>query len=343
MISRLLPALLIFFISQTIQADESEPWFTGPLFALSGQTVPRGHVAVFLSGNTATIDSLYDRLWDKVPTDKAKSVEFNPQFLYGLTDNLDLQYTMSYVQNQNRGSTYGHIGDTLVMLGYQAFTQDGKRPYLRITIQQIIPTGLYNNLSESRNGTNITGMGSNQTSFGLDFEYLSQLSATHYLNSTLNISYTHAMDVSVQGLNAYGGTSSTHGHLDPGDSVAIDLATEMSITQQWVAVLEGIFIYQQAASFKGVIGTPTEDDPQPLGSRSNRSRHRLNHRLIPSKNNIGGINAIGSGNLDEITLAPAIEYNFSDQYGVIAGVWFTVAGKNIPAFVAPMVTFNAYW
>ena len=73
MISRLLPALLIFFISQTIQADESEPWFTGPLFALSGQTVPRGHVAVFLSGNTATIDSLYDRLWDKVPTDKAKT------------------------------------------------------------------------------------------------------------------------------------------------------------------------------------------------------------------------------------------------------------------------------
>jgi hypothetical protein len=343
MISRRLPALLIFFISQTLQAGEFEPWFTGPLFATPGQTVPRGHVDVVLSGNTATIDALYDRRWGTVPTDTAKSVEFNSQFLYGLTDNLDLQYTMSYVQNQNRGSTYAHIGDTLLLLGYQAFTQDGKRPYLRITIQQIIPTGLYNNLSESRNGTNITGMGSNQTSFGLDFEYLSQLSATHYLNSTLNISYTHAMDVSVRGLNAYGGTSSTHGHIDPGDSVAIDLATEISITQQWVAVLEGIFIYQQAASFKGVIGTPTEDDLQPPGPRRNRLHKRLNHRLIPSKNNIGGTNGIGNGNLDQITLAPAIEYNFSDQYGVIAGVWFTVAGKNTPAFTSPMVTFNAYW
>ena len=250
---------------------------------------------------------------------------------------------MTYVQNQKDHNTYGHIGDTFIMLGYQAFTQEGKRPDLRITIQQIIPTGLYNNLSESRNGTNITGMGSNQTSFGLNFQYLSKLPHTHYLNSTLNITYTHAMEVAIQGISAYGGTSSTHGHIDPGDSFVIDLATELSLTQQWVAVLEGMFIYQQASFFKGVVGTPTADDPQPLGLIRNRFRNRLRHRLIPSRNNIGGTDGIGNGNLDEITLAPAIEYNFSDQYGIIAGVWFTVAGKNTPAFASPMVAFNAYW
>lgn len=342
--TRLRLYLLIFFICQATYADEPDPWFTGPLFANSGQTVPRGHVDVVLSGYNLKVDTFYNRLWQKEPIDTAKTFEFDPEFLYGLTDTLDLQFIMSYLYNQNENSVYSHIGDTSIAIGYQAFTQEQYRPDLRIALQQIIPTGLYNNLSDSLNGANITGMGSNQTSLAFNFQYLSKLSSDHYMDTTLNIAYTHAMDVAVQGLNAYGGTSSTHGHIKPGDSISIDLAAEISLTNNWVAVLEGLYFYQQAAVFRGVVGVATPNDPPPIGPRRDRLRkRRFPHRLIPSRHNIGGANGIGNGNLDEITLAPAIEYNFSEQYGVVAGVWFTVAGKNTPAFAAPMITFNAYW
>lgn len=343
MISRLLSAFLLSFITQVIYAEEPDPWFTGPLFAESGQTVPRGHIDLVLSANSVAVHSFYNRLWQKEPIETAKTLEFDPQFLYGLTDTLDLQLETSYLHNSNENSSYTHIGDTAVMLGYQALTQEKYRPYLRITLQQIIPTGLYNNLTDSLNGTNITGMGSNQTSLGFNFEYLSKLSADHYMNSTLNIALTHAMDVAIQGINAYGGNNLTRGHITPGDSIAIDLAAEVSLTKNWVAVLEGMYFYQQASVFKGVAGVATPNDPIPFDRNRNRLRKRALHRLIPSRRNIGGLNGIGNGNLDEITLAPALEYNFSEQYGIIAGVWFTVAGKNTPAFASPMILFNAYW
>ena len=332
--------LLILFISHVAQA---EPWFTGPLFAEPGETVPRGHIESYIATSFMTSNTIYDRLWHKESTPTFTSTQISPQFMYGLTDKLDIQYTAFYTINQNEQIAYEHIGDTSIMLGFQAFTQDKYQPDLRITLEQIIPTGIYNNLPANNNGADVTGMGSNQTSLGFNFQYLSKLSETHYLNSYLSLSYSHAMDVNLKGISAYGGTSLTHGHIDPGDSVSLDLAAELSLTQQWVAVLEGVFIYQQASVFHGVVGERTRNDPQPFrAGRNIGSRAFAAHRLLPSRRNIGGED-IGSGNLDQITLAPAMEYNFSDHYGVIAGVWFTIAGKNTPAFISPMIMFTAYW
>jgi len=120
----------------------------------------------------------------------------------------------------------------------------------------------------------------------------------------------------------------------------VDLAGEFTLTQRWVAVLEGNLIYQQASKFHGRLGERTANDPLPLGNHPRLST--LLHRLFPSRHNIEGT-GIGSGNLNQLTLAPGLEYNFSANYGVIAGAWFTVAGKNTPVFVAPMIVFNAYW
>jgi hypothetical protein len=40
------------------------------------------------------------------------------------------------------------------------------------------------------------------------------------------------------------------------------------------------------------------------------------------------------------SVAPAVEYNFNDRFGIVAGVQFSVAGRNNDAFVAPQVAFN---
>jgi hypothetical protein len=40
------------------------------------------------------------------------------------------------------------------------------------------------------------------------------------------------------------------------------------------------------------------------------------------------------------SLAPALEYNWSENAGVIAGVAFTVAGRNTSATVMPVMAVN---
>ena len=47
-----------------------------------------------------------------------------------------------------------------------------------------------------------------------------------------------------------------------------------------------------------------------------------------------------SGSSTSIALAPAIEYNFTSRVGLIAGVEFSVAGRNTPSYIAPQVALT---
>lgn len=326
-------ALILFLMNQNSYA---EPWFTGPLLAYTGQTVPRGHINGNLSFSNAQITNVYSSSWQLQPTPTANSAQISPQFAYGLTDHMDLQLNGAYFINQFNRANYEHISDTSIMLGYQALTQPKNNlwPDLRITLQEILPTGLYDKFSLSKSGTEATGLGSYQEIIGFNFQYLTHIHDAHYLNSFLNVTYTHAGTVTINGLSSYGGTTLTHGRIAPGDSISTDIAGELTLTQNWVAVMEANVIFQQGTKFKGTVGDPSLD-VDPITS--------LSYQQFPTRHNRGGSPNLNGGSLSEISLAPAMEYNFSVNYGVIMGVWFTVAGRNTPAFVTPMFQFNGFW
>ncbi len=44
-----------------------------------------------------------------------------------------------------------------------------------------------------------------------------------------------------------------------------------------------------------------------------------------------------------VTLAPAIEYHFTSKIGLIAGVEFSVAGRNSGHFISPQVALGMYF
>ena len=56
-----------------------------------------------------------------------------------------------------------------------------------------------------------------------------------------------------------------------------------------------------------------------------------------STSKVGGPSSI------QLSLAPAIEYNWSSQLGVIAGSWFTIAGRNSTRFTSVVGAFNYYY
>ena len=333
----ILTALLLLNCS-IVYAD---PWFTGPLLASPAQTVPRGGVTVFFETGHASSDSLYNNEWQRIAQLSYKTTQISPQFMYGLTDHLDIEYNALYEINQSRKASYEHIGDSSITLGFQALSQKNNpsHPDLRITITEVLPSGLFERFSPMNSGAEATGMGSYQSTLGFNFQYLSQLNAKHDLNSHLSITYTYANATNINGVSTYGGSSQTKGTINPGNAITIDLAGEFTLTQQWVAVMEANFIYQQASRFKGIVGVRSATDPI-LITKTNATS--MSHRLFPNKHNIGS-RGIGSGNLDQISLAPALEYNLSHNFGVISGVWFTVTGKNTPQFIAPIIQFTASW
>ena len=45
---------------------------------------------------------------------------------------------------------------------------------------------------------------------------------------------------------------------------------------------------------------------------------------------------------EQISMAPALEYNFNANVGIIGGAWFSVAGRNSTQFISWVLALNIY-
>lgn len=296
----------------------ADPWFTGPLLAPAGHNIPRGHTNIEIYGLNIDTNGRYDRGRHIVRTPEFDSRIFNPIITHGFTDWLDVQFNIPYIFNSTRHVNYNRLADVAMALGFQLFEQKGasNRMDIRFLLQETFPTGRFERLNDGAFGTDSTGLGSYLTSFGLNFQYLKPLYNNHYLRTRLILSRLYASPVNVFGLNSYGGTISTQGKIRPGSENGLDLAFEYTLTQHWVAVMEGTWASGAATRFNGVLN---------IG-------------------NIGGPGAtIGSDQYGGETLAPALEYNFNGNVGLIGGVWFPWSGKNTSRFMTFVLALNAYW
>jgi hypothetical protein len=126
-----------------------------------------------------------------------------------------------------------------------------------------------------------------------------------------SIGYLFPSTVKVKGFNTYGGGYGTEGKVKPGQTLTAFLSGEYSINQRWVLAFDTEFLAQRKSHFTG-------------------------------KNGVNDIGEMASTNLPssvQISFAPEVEYNFSQSSGLLAGVWFTVAGKDSAAFASAFLTY----
>lgn len=284
------------------------PWYTGPLITPSATVAPLGTFST--QPYLYVIDTFgsYDKQRKFQKSQQGSQISVNPVggplLQFGLTPFTDLTISGGGAMNWQDGSFGGGYGDTSVGVGFCFIKQSLYVPGIKFSVKELFPTGTYQHLSSNGLGLGATGGGAYRTSFSLAIAKIVFWSYKHPMNLRLFFSYSIPTCVSVKGFNAYGGGFGTRATVHPGNIFAADFGIEYSITQRWVLALDVAY----------------------------ENRNQVKYIGNPGKNADGSPAALGTGYKDNLSLAPAIEYNFHENFGILWGAWFSVYGRNSSAF-----------
>ena len=308
----------LFFSSALFCEKPQRPWFTGPILAPAGHTVPAGK----------TNYQPYLFVTDNYSPDPSWVINPFIQFTRGLTSWMDLKIETQAFFTFKDHQVGSNLSDFQVILGFQAMEDNpnGWEPDLRITFGETFPTGRYEKLNPDKMGADGTGGGSYETEVSFNFQKLFHISGDQWLRPRLFLRYAVPAPVTVHEFNTYGGGFGTNGKVYPGNSFIGILAFEYAMTQNWVLALDIQAIYADKTSFSGKKGIDIQSRTAAQGSG------KFNKIGIPA--------GIGSGKSVQWSYAPALEYNFTQNLGVIGGVWFTGATRNSTEFISYVISIN---
>jgi len=182
-------------------------------------------------------------------------------------------------------------------------------PTTSFTIQETLPTGKADRLTRASDGF---GGGAYTTTLALYSQTYFWLPNGRILRMRLNASKAFSSRVDVEDASVYGTRPGFRGQARPGSSLFLNAAAEYSLTKKWVLALD--LTYGHAGNTR-VTGL----DVQTQGPATIQS---------------------DSGSSDAFGLAPAIEYNWKRNLGVLVGVRVIAAGRNTAFTISPAVAVN---
>lgn len=279
------------------------PWFTGPLLTPSARVVPPGHFSLEPYLYWTEYNGIYNNDWHV--ESKPKFYDLTAQLVYkiGLIDRWNIGGSIQGFYGWTQGKSDLAFGDLPIALDYEVYK--GKTTYLKFTFQEIFPTGKYEKLSAKKLGTDAGGAGSYVSVVALTIGNLHHFCGDHYLNTRASLAYFMPSKVGIKGLSVYGGDPTTSGTVHPGTAVSLFFGAEYTLTKNWALACDLGGQYSDKISFKG-------------------------KTILPAN----------SPSSAQFSVAPAIEYNWNESMGVIAGTWFTFAGRNSSKFINAVAAFN---
>lgn len=306
--------------SSSVYADDGlnppqYPWLTGTLLSPFGYVIDKGHLNYepYLYGNTTY--GLFDQHWRGHSQTHTNNVSTQLFFWYGFAQSWDIDIAPLFSWNHTSGASHWVVNDVPIELEYQILYEriNRWRPAIKLTLLATVPLGKYQKLNPRDKGTDIGGLGNWQPGVQLAFQRLISFTGVHYLVIHYAIEYSIPNPVHVKGYNVYGGGRDTHGKVFPGASLLTILGLEYSLTEHWALALDIQYLHKNRTRFSGHKG--------------------FTHQIQ---------NQVGTPSSEQFSLAPAIEYNWSSTLGLIAGVWFSLAGRNTSEFVNAIIAINVY-
>ncbi|WP_422504968.1 hypothetical protein [Stenotrophomonas sp. GZD-301] len=292
--------------------------FTGPLVTANPAGLPRGHW--YIEPYLVRIDSSahYDSRGARRSRPGSGAWLTVVPIAYGMGERVTAQVNLSAARAEADGARSGAMraGDTTARLQYllQAPSADGSRPAISIALMQRFATGSYDRVVG--NPLDAQGDGVQRTTFALGMQQVLWLPNDRPLRWRGQLSASPApARVAVHDSSVYGTDPGFRGSIARGSLVGVSLGAEYSINPRWVAALDVTASRETAQRITGY--APGADGLRLIDQHRPASR--------------------------SFSLAPAVEYHFSPSVGVIAGVEFSVGGRNSGAFVSPQVALGMFF
>lgn len=274
------------------------PLYAGTQLAFYPTNAAPGHLAVqpylfYIHRNGA-----YTHHWSEKTFKATDSLSCLLALETGITDWLDISLYLNSAYKHYGNQNSFVLGDTGVFLGFQAL-HDQKHtwiPDLRIILGETFPTGKYDHLNPDKGGSDIFGTGSYTTTLILVLAKTFYTVLKHPYNINLNIYYIQPSHVSTHHASLYGTSS---GKAFPRSGFITNLALEYSLTRNWALGIDIRYVHQNKTTFKA-----------------------NNHSRQP-----------GLPSSEQFSLAPCLEYCWSENFSTSLGPWFTIAGRNSGAFI----------
>ncbi len=307
-------------IDRDTRQSLEDAWWTGPILAASAASAQRGHFMVEPYFYDNIVTGRYDQYGARRSAPRSHSARAATFIMYGISDRLSVGVIPTFGFNWDSGrspSTLG-FGDISLQAQYQLTDfQEGRLvPTTSLLITATIPTGRYDHLGTHPDD----GLGSGAFTWtaSLYSQYYFWLPTGRILRTRLDLSYSISDRVDLHDVSVYGTPRGFDGRAAPGDSFAAYVSGEYSVTRNWVLAAE--VAYQHA------------DNTRVTGR--NRMADASSVDLL--------VYQASSGSSRSISLAPEIEYNWSGRVGLLAGVIFTVSGRNVAESITPAVAINYY-
>jgi hypothetical protein len=316
----LLAAALVAATASFAQAQEpvvqtsqvlSDQWFTGPLEASSPALPKAGMIAIepyeVVQFNTGSFNANGTHV---TGSHQARTESLSSLFEYAITDRLSIQTfpTLNYAWNDQNTSRGILASDLPIELKYRFVNQVVNTPIPSATLNLGVdfPTGQYQKLGT---GLDSTGSGAYYATQGGTLQWLFNTPGDHPLRIRVWGSIAEPLDnPTVRDISSYGTPPGFRGTAKPGLNGTVGISPEYGLSQRWVLAADILNSYSGGPSVSGFTGT-------------------------------GFVN-LRSGSSDSWAVAPAVEYNWSPNYGIIAGVLFNFAGHNASSYVAPQIALN---
>ncbi|QAU23432.1 hypothetical protein EO087_05095 [Dyella sp. M7H15-1] len=299
-------------------ASDSSFNFTGPLLTSNAMTIPQGTLVVEPYLMQYKSDSYYDSQGnEQTSRPGVRQWQTLVPIFYGVTNRFQVKASVGAAHAMSGGASTSGWGATDTTIGAQylllAPGEGNKGPAVSVSYSHRFPTGKYDQLNE--NPLDALGNGAHIDTFSLLAQQYMWLPNGRPLRFRATASYSLAPSrIDVKGANAYysGAPQDFRGSARLGSSFGISTSVEYSINPQWVLAMDLAYDRAGSSVLKGSSGS---GDAITFIDNHNPSRHVY-------------------------SLAPAVEYNFNDRFGLIGGVQFSFAGRNNDSFITPMAAFN---
>jgi hypothetical protein len=237
---------------------------------------------------------------------------------YGLVDKVTVGLipTAGFNKPSHGPSSSGiGLGDLTVQTQYRLtkFHEGSWIPTTSIAVQETLPTGKYDRLGDRPSDG--LGSGAYTTTLALYSQTYFWLPNRRILRMRFNLLQSFSNNVNVKDVSVYGTEAGFRGHAKPGNSLFADASWEYSLTRRWVLALDATYRHNGNTRMTGY-------DIQNLGQNPPPTIQ------------------LDSGTSDALGFAPAIEYSWKPNLGVLLGTGVIPASHNTHASITPAVAIN---